>query len=70
MDETLIEQVALGTGLQAVQVREILKNWIIETGRSPQDLKLEDLREALVCILQKVFTEVASGENEFISLSD
>ena len=70
MDETLVEQVVLGTGLSPDQVKKIIKSWVLETGRSPQGLKLEDLREVLVCVLQEVFAEVVSGKNKHISLSD
>ena len=69
MDETLIQCVAQGTGLPKDKVEEVIKNWIIESGKSPQDIKLEDLREVLVGLIQNLFAEVASGENEFIQLS-
>ena len=68
MDETLIQCVAQGTGLSKDKVEEIIKQWVMESGKSPQDLKLEDLREVLVGLVQNLFAEVASGENDFIQL--
>ena len=69
MDETLIKQVAQGLGLTEEKVETILSDWIQETGKSPQSLSLEDFREVLVEIMQKLFTEVSDGENDFIQLS-
>lgn len=69
MDETLLESVALATGLPKQKVLDQLKEWVLASGKSPQDLSLEDLREVLVPLLQKVFCEVAQGENEYIKLS-
>ncbi len=69
MDETLIKQVAMQTGLNQEQVQKILKNWVMDTGRSPQDLGLEDLREVLVHILQNLFQEIAEGENKYVKVS-
>lgn len=69
MDETLINQVSLLTGLSREKVETIMKNWVMESGKSPQDLRLEDLREVLVGIVQGLFQEVAQGENEYITLS-
>ena len=69
MDETLIKHVADGTGLPKEKVIEILDQWILETGKSPQNISLEDFREVLVHIMQNIFAEVASGENDFIQLS-
>ena len=69
MDETLLETVAVATGLPRELVLNRLKELILSSGRSPQDLTLEDLREALVPLLQSLFVEVAAGENEFIKLS-
>ena len=69
MDETLIKQVAESTGLGTDKVETILKEWIQSTGKSPQNLGLEDFREVLVEILQNLFSEVASGENQFIRIS-
>ncbi len=68
MEETLIKQVAQGTGLEPEKVKAILSEWVQETGKSPQDINLEDFREVLVEIMQKIFTEVASGENPFIQM--
>ncbi len=70
MEETLIEQVAIATGLPKEYVIKELKNHIIASGRSPHDMDLEGLREALVPLLQKLFTEVAAGENEYIKILD
>ena len=69
MDENLIKQVSLLTGLNQPQVEGIIKKWVLETGKSPQDLKLEDLREVLVELIQNLFQEVSNGENEYIKLS-
>ena len=69
MDETLVNQVAMHTGLDQDQVHKILKNWIMETGKSPQDLGLEDFREVLVHILQNLFQEIADGENKYVKVS-
>jgi hypothetical protein len=69
MDETLIEAVANETGLNQDTVESIIKKWVLESGKSPQDLRLEDFREVLVKMVQDLFTEVASGENEFIQVS-
>jgi hypothetical protein len=69
MDETLINQVAMQTGLNQEQVQKILKSWVMDTGRSPQDLGLEDLREVLVHILQNLFQEIAEGENKYVKVS-
>lgn len=69
MDETLIREVAKGIGMEEYKVETILKKWVLKSGRSPQDLSLEDLREVLVQVMQDLFTEVASGENPFIQLS-
>ncbi len=69
MDETLIKAVAQGTGLEQDRIKEILNQWIVDSGRSPQNLSIEDLREVLVELMQSLFTEVASGENKFIQTS-
>ncbi len=69
MDDTLIKQVAQGMGLGEDRIKEILDKWIQDTGRSPQDLSLEDFREVLVELMQSLFLEVASGENSFIQTS-
>lgn len=69
MDETLIKHVAELTGLGNDKVREILKKWVLENGRSPQNLSLDDLRPILVSMIQNVFAEVVDGENEYIKLS-
>ena len=70
MDEALIAQVAQGTGLSGDKVESIIKKWVMDSGKSPQELSLEDLREVLVGVLQHLFAEVVDGENPFISLSD
>lgn len=70
MDETLIKAVCENTGLSSERVQQIIKGWVMETGRSPQGLSLEDLREVLVVVVQNLFTEVLSGDHEFLSLSD
>lgn len=69
MDETLINQVAKQTGLDQEQVQKVLKDWVMETGKSPQDIGLEDLREVLVHILQNLFQEIAEGENKYVKVS-
>ena len=69
MDETLITQLCEGTGLPKDIVEKQLKEWVLESGKSPQDLTLEDMREVLIKVMQDLFTEVASGENPFIQLS-
>lgn len=70
MDETLIKQVALGTGLSEDRIIEIINKWVQETGRSPQNLSLEDFREVLVEMIQSLFLEVAQGDNRFIQTSN
>lgn len=70
MEETLIKSLSQATGLEASKIESILKQWIMDQGRSPQSLSLEDLREVLVPILQDLFSEVADGHNPYISLSD
>ncbi len=67
MDETLINQVASHTGLKQDQVIKVIKSWVVETGRSPQDLSIEDLREVLVHVLQNLFHEILQGENKYIN---
>lgn len=69
MDETLIKQLASALNLQEDSVEKIVKQWVMEYGKSPQDLSLEDFREVLVHLLQDLFTKVAAGENKFIQLS-
>ena len=70
MDETLKKAVVSATGIDSNKVEEIMKQWVLEQGRSPQSLGLEDLREVLVHILQDLFREVAEGRNPYISLLD
>ena len=69
MDENLIKQVALLTGLPNSKVETVIKNWIVESGRSPQDIGLEDLKEVLISLVQGLFNDVAQGTNEYITLS-
>lgn len=69
MDETLLEALIEGTGLPKQLVRTRLKAHIMEMGKSPASLSLEDLREVLVPLLQSLFIEVAEGNNQFIKLS-
>lgn len=69
MDETLIETVIKATGCPSEKLSEQLKTWLMEAGKSPKDPSLEDLREALIPILQDLFTEVATGRNSYIRLS-
>ena len=68
MDETLIETVVKATGCPREKLIEQLKTWLMEAGKSPTNPSLEDLREALIPILQDLFTEVATGENNYIKL--
>lgn len=68
MDETLIQKVSESLGLPQEKVEKSLKQWILQSGRSPQDMTLEDLREVLVWLVQDVFTEVANDQNPFIRL--
>lgn len=70
MDETLLSQIVEATGLPKHLVDGVLKNWILKSGKSPQDLTLEDLREVLVGSLQDLFTEVKAGENSQVKLLD
>ena len=70
MDETLIKAVVSATGIESNKIEEIIKEWVVDQGRSPQNLGLEDLREVLVHILQDLFREVAEGQNPYISLLD
>ncbi len=69
MDETLLETVAQATGFPKDKVMEQLKVWLLEAGKDPNNPSLEDLREALIPILQDLFTEVAAGKNDYIKLS-
>lgn len=69
MDETVIDQIIQATGLPQEQVKEQLHKWVLATGKSPQSLSLEDLREVLIYFLQDLFCEVKSGQNDFIKLS-
>ena len=69
MEETLIKLVSQGTGLSEEKTKDILNQWIIDSGKSPQNLSSEDFREVLIDIMQNLFTEVADGENPFIQLS-
>lgn len=69
MDETLIQAVAQGTGLPENKIEEILKQWVLDSGKSPQDLALEDLREVLVQVMQRVFADAIDGKNPFIQIS-
>ncbi len=66
MDDTLIKQVALGTGLSEEKIKEVIDKWILQTGRSPQNISSEDFREVLVELVQNLFSEVAAGDNKFI----
>lgn len=68
MDETLIKQVAAHTGLENDQVIKIMKSWVIETGKSPHEISIEDLREVLVHVLQNLFQEILQGENKYIKV--
>ena len=70
MDETVLDAVIGATGLPKDHVKKRLENWIVSTGRSPQALTLEDLREVLVHFLQDLFCEVKAGQNEFVKISD
>ena len=69
MDETLIKLVSQGTGLGEEKTKEILDQWILSTGKSPQNLSLEDFREVLIDLMQNLFAEGADGENAFIQLT-
>ncbi len=69
MEETLLDKVIECTGLPKEMVQKSLNSWVLESGKSPRDLSLEDLREVLVRVMQDLFTEVADGENPFIRLS-
>jgi hypothetical protein len=69
MDETLIKQVAQGTGLSEDRIKDFIDKWVIETGRSPQNLSFEDFRAVLVELIQDLFSEVADGKNAFIRTS-
>lgn len=69
MDEAIVQKVVESTGLSTQRVSQILKEWVIETGKSPQDLSLEDFREVLVHILQNVFAQIAEGEHQYIKIS-
>ena len=69
MEETLLETVVKATGLPAEQVRNKLNSWILQAGKSPKNLSIEDLREALVHVLQHLFTEVRDEENPYIKIS-
>ncbi len=69
MDETLLETVAQATGFPKDKVMEQLKAWLVKAGKDPENPTLDDLREALVPVLQDLFTEVAAGKNDYIRLS-
>ena len=69
MDETLIKCVAQEIGLPQPRVEEILKTWLLESGRTPQDIGIEELRKILADWVQNLFLQAASGENPFIQLS-
>jgi hypothetical protein len=70
MEEALFFKIVQATGLPQTYVMFKLKELIIASGKNPQEITLEDLREAIVPLMQNIFSEVASGENEFIKLSD
>ncbi len=70
MEEALLETVIKATGLPADQVRANLNSWIVQVGKSPKNLSIEDLREVLVHVLQNLFTEVLDEENPYIKISD
>ena len=69
MDETLLETVAQATGFPKDEVIKQLRSWLKEAGKNPENPTLDDLREALVFVLQDLFKEVADGKNDYISLS-
>ena len=69
MEETLLETVIMATGLPADDVRQKLNSWLLKAGKSPKNLSIDDLREALVHVLQHLFTEVRDEENPYIKIS-
>ena len=69
MEETLIETLVKATGCPRERVLEQLGNWLLKAGKNPKNPSLEDLREALIPILQELFTDVAAGKNSYIKLN-
>ena len=69
MEETIMDQVVKATGLPELEVKEALEKWILEAGKSPQDMNLEDFREVLRTLILNLMNDVADGNNDYISLS-
>ena len=69
MDEKLVDQVAQLTGLSEKKVSHVIQKWVVDSGRNPQELSLEDLREVLTHLIQDLFVEVSKGENQYITLA-
>jgi len=68
MEETLLETVIRATGLPSDEVRKKLNLWLVQAGKNPKNLNIEDLREALVHVLQDLFTEVYDEKNPYIKI--
>ena len=66
MDERVIEQVIVATGLPTHLVREQVHQWALERGKNPHKLKIEDLREILIYLVQELFCDVEQGNNPYI----
>ena len=68
MDETLLDTVIEATGLPQELLKPRLIEHVLTLGKNPASLTLEELREVIVPLLQDLFSEIADGDNQYITL--
>jgi|GEM_PF-6437729 len=72
MDETnnVLEDIINATGLPEDLVSTSLKAYILESGKSPQNMSMDEVRDILVNLLQDVFLDIKDGAHPDIGYTD